>query len=320
MKNRYIKLNTFAIFTLIIFMLSSCDKEISPKKPIKPSFSWIDTVIRVETYSGYTFMAFETVSIWENTQTYLETFSDSLLGVWENSYSFTSMRHFYSNDTLDQMPVEDPYVAACLSPEGFIQISEKLYKINVSQDLIYVLSEISDSNFDRLLNEEVIPGTIDTYSLWIPVLIPEQELKRTAPVMKKMSTNSNPGKTKSHDGDPWTPEWDYSDYDLDAKLVYQPVGIYFSIINKIQHRAKGGGPKSARTYLKLENVGYWYYTPKNRSQISDYGAPDGNDLYELSHRTYNGIRPLESFNITTRFYWRNKDDNSLDDGDLHIYY
>jgi len=218
------------------------------------------------------------------------------------------------------MPVEDPYVAACLSPEGFIQISEKLYKINTSQELIYVLSEISDSNFDRLLNEEIEPGIIDTYSLWIPVLIPEQELKKAAPVMKLMNTTTNPSKIKAYDGDPWTPEWDYSDYDVDGKLVYQPVGIYFSIVNKIQHRAKGGGPKSARTYLKLENVDFWYYTPKNRSQVSSCGAPDGYNLYELSYRTYNGIRPLESFDITTRFYWIRKDNNTLNDGDLHIEY
>jgi len=91
MKNKYLKINIFAIVTLFVFTMISCDKEINNNNPIKPAYSWIDTVIKVETYSGYTFMAFETVSIWENTQTYLSTLSDSLLGVWENSYSFTSM-------------------------------------------------------------------------------------------------------------------------------------------------------------------------------------------------------------------------------------
>jgi len=304
MKTKNIFTITLMVIAACVVAVVSCTKEKTENlkqeaiKNNESSFSNINGIhVRVEHDTTMSkearidWLNFETKSDYELAiSTYSNLPEDSLVA-FENQLSFNSMRSSLTELQREDVEIEDDLLATLLSPCGTIQIGDYYFVLNVSKDtvLMYDLSSAIETVRVFSTDDEIFD-----------ILENKGESGDKGCSAKNKVKGSDVGCNS-----------------INAKVVYQKAGIYFSLQSKIKKDCYGGTLE-----LFLSCGGNTNTYTRNRDNtiyaIPAYGVYGGDHSYH--YRPYSGIRKLVNFHFSVSFLARDSFSN-IDTGwfDLSIH-
>ncbi len=211
--------------------------------------------------------------------------------------------------------IQDDYLATILSPDQTVQIGDLIYHLDGDTNHIYYTAIDNGEIYDELISQQ--PSSPDIY--WYPMDQNVFELQ-DAGVEGTVSTSefsigggsgigcgSNaPGK-KDEGGVQYS-----RNQRLDYKLVYQSVGIYFSIVAKGESQVKSFGIWWAQTSsLKLVPLPAVRWLPKCQTSwaydVTTYyndKQPQANNASrsKVTHRYYESTRGLAKYDCKVQMF------------------
>jgi hypothetical protein len=216
----------------------------------------------------------------------------------------------YETPVAEQEFIADDYLAAVLSPDQTIQIGETTYRLDGTTNHIYYISSDNAQLYDELIAEA--PTSPDVY--YYPMDQNVFELQDagiegapatsnfTLPIGSGIGCGPNADRRKSEGGVKYS-----SNQRLDCKVVYQSVGIYFSIIAKAQNQKRVLGiwwSQQAGVYLLPNPGARWEelcrgYSESDFNGYSNFGGyGDGNTV---AKRYYESTRGLKNYDVSVNF-------------------
>ncbi|MBX9851814.1 MAG: hypothetical protein K2X86_08655 [Cytophagaceae bacterium] len=233
-----------------------------------------------------------------------------------------------SSDSL----IEDEFLASLLNEKNIVEIGGKAYKLDFSEEKVYVLSDLTDENMILLENKNVSSGKLKVYSMDEPVLLIEQgeyESNNAATPNAKKKFCIQRGAKKRKTDNRVNGEWPLlkSNYyggkpsntasigffcmRAEAYNVYQKAGIYFSLFCKFKYFyddnypmsgcTQKGGYKNAKTYFEF-NIAATYQPvcrDERTEDIWDTPAIGEECDHKRDSRVYGSIRPLRKYKMSS---------------------
>ena len=216
----------------------------------------------------------------------------------------------YETPAAEQEFIADDYLAAVLSPDQTIQIGETTYRLDGTTNHIFYISSDNVQLYDELIAET--PTSPDVY--YYPMDQNVFELQDagiegapatsnfTLPIGSGIGCGPNADRRKSEGGVKYS-----TNQRLDCKVVYQSVGIYFSIIAKAQNQKRVLGiwwSQQAGVYLLPNPGARWEelcrgYSESDFNGYSNFGGyGDGNTV---AKRYYESTRGLKNYDVSVSF-------------------
>lgn len=212
---------------------------------------------------------------YEKTLDYLGPLQSIDFMEWDKELNFYSLRSIKTEEELEAIGIYDDLLATLLNPDHLIAIENNIYKIDVLNDRVEV---ISDTQFKNVKSFSSKSGKISLFSTEDDVLDlienGQPSIDRGYCSSRKVSRNYN-----------------LSGLGIESKIVYQRGGIFKSLIAKIKKNGSGG-------YISLESTpgagNFWKNKKtKNKRNIGYYS--NGGTKRKYSYRPYNRTRRLKSF-------------------------
>jgi hypothetical protein len=298
-----------------MFIVSGCKKETNEANPsnsnkdvlISPTIPDYATV-----YAGpenEIILQFNSVEDWENTLIAMGSFNDSLLHIYESSYpGYVSQRMFF--ETVEEIELgnlnEDAILASNLSSSGIVIIANKAYMPDFEQDLIYVCKTVNLLNLTNLKNKEVTDTTIfSVYDAEIEVLhldeATENELKLKVQEKTMDRRKCNEDRAKKRKDPSGNLSYCSNSKKLEAKVVYQNAGIWFSLLMNVDHYQKNG-IGAFRKQAKDIFVKYTYRAKKRcgtewNSKNTSYPNFNFQNIDSWSVRIHHGTKALSKYDL-----------------------
>ena len=218
--------------------------------------------------------------------------------------------------TSDTLPFIDEVLPSLLSPEGVIQIGDNIIKIDMNNKLAFVLKSSEESEINALYHSDTTNENIMVFSTYDEVLtLLEEGSKGTNPNNAKLALFGCG--EKGAKGNARTDAPDYyvngTRYRVDAKIAYQPSGIYFSLMSEAKHQYKTGSGFWERSYTNMDIYYRYQYKQKCKGWspwTSKYvalnlnGNPSGPAWAEkMTHRYYSDTRSLSKYFLEVQFWY-----------------
>lgn len=216
----------------------------------------------------------------------------------------------YETPATEQDFIADDYLAAVLSPDQTIQIGETVYRLDGTTNNIFYISSDNTQLYDELIAETPTSPDVRFYPMDQNVFeLQEAGIEGASatsnfvlPIGSGIGCGPNADRRKSEGGVNYS-----SNQRLDCKVVYQSVGIYFSIIAKAQNQKRFLGiwwSQQAGVYLLPNPGAQWEelcrgYSNSNFNGYSNIGGyGDGNTV---AKRYYESTRGLKNYNVSVSF-------------------
>ena len=295
--NRLLKIYIFSALTLSLALGVACSKQannIEPDSLAKPQL-WTGDTVKLE--SDY--MAFKNREVWDNTLAYLRNHNDSFLDAWESHYSFTSYRTAHSNDSAVNVP-DDPFFETVMSPYHMVRIGDSIFNVDESAELVYVLKTISESGIISLRQKSIIPGVIDTFSTDYEVLWPETGAPDGGPILSVLACGGA-GKGTNRDLPLY---YNNNAYEVYLYSHYKRHGVYYTVVQSIEHKKIGQNKKSSKTRLLMETYNWYWKVKGTCTEFSPSNTSyEEYNVYDLRRASYGSSRALSDFHFETVFEW-----------------
>lgn len=179
------------------------------------------------------------------------------LTLFEQELQFSSMRSVLSEDQREAIGVEDDILATLFNPDGFIQIGNFVFQIDIVNEKAYVWDT---NNVNDMMTFSIDENVLD-------VLFKNEE-----PIVAK-SSNPEPA-THTFESDPAAK----------CKVVYQRAAVYFSLLSKINKPGVISAPE-VEIYYSTDS-GTYTRNRENATQQSFAAQSDGGDGNSYQYRPY----------------------------------
>ncbi|GAB2795410.1 hypothetical protein HNQ93_003000 [Hymenobacter luteus] len=194
----------------------------------------------------------------------------------------------YAEPSGEGLIIEDDYFAAMLSPEGTVEIAGRIFHIDLANNIISYIPSTQAASYDQFV---VAPPTVESsihyFNLNEDVFglleAGDQGSSFGADFRGTTRIGSGIGCGESADRDKDDDHQNYAkDRRLHCKIVYQPLGIYHSMVAKASHQKKtwyGAWLGSPTTIYILPNTGaYWQpmcetYIESDLNSYNNINAP-----------------------------------------------
>ncbi|MFC4793606.1 hypothetical protein ACFPAF_16030 [Hymenobacter endophyticus] len=226
----------------------------------------------------------------------------------------------YSEPVDEGLIIHDDFFAAMLSPEGTIQIEDKIFRIDLANNIVSYIPAMQDASYEQFVVAEPSENTTiryfnfdeDVFGLLASGdqgTIYEESFRGTIRI------GSGIGCGTSADGKE-DPAYQYyaNNRRLNCKLVYQSFGIYHSMVAKAHHQKKtwyGAWLGSPAVIDILPNTGaYWQplcetFVESDTRSYSNYGAPylgnETGDHNTVVHRYFSYMKGMKRYKGEVRF-------------------
>lgn len=213
--------------------------------------------------------------------------------------------------SLEVEVIEDnDFLATILNEDGMIAIGEHYFKINFTDEIVYVLPVSFQDQLEDLRNENLSNGNIMVFSTSDDVLELLDEGYTESP--------SSNGRTmllcgdRKASGKEKIKYFEYSDntagvnYRVKAKHVYQKAGVYFSLLTELKHMSRYQNVSSLTPWSPSNTEIYleYYYKYKRRCRSGDsegrstrYTSWDN----KLNRRHYESTRGLAKIWLESKY-------------------
>ncbi|HEX8425296.1 hypothetical protein [Hymenobacter sp.] len=317
MKNSYRLQNPlrFLFITSIFLIFSSCEKVNDNVKP-KLSSTKVDDdrsapIVYYNTGNGY--LSFPTRESFESVLSSLDDLQpdetiDDHLSNWENIQGFSSLRKQYADAEAQGdssvCPVGDMYFATLLSPEGTVQISEKIYKLDFAAGKVTYIPEDRYSDLYSSMSRGSYSDDVNYYYLNEDVLdLVDAGDQGTSARNIRIGSGIGcaPGAAAQVDDD-----YDYIDSDerLKCNVEYQKYGLYFSLLAKVKYQnrfLRVWFAKKACMSIIANPGAYWREKCLNTTD-SDFGSTANACSDNTAvRRYYEGTRGLNLYQVGVVF-------------------
>lgn len=196
------------------------------------------------------------------------------------------------------------FLSSLLNSDGLIVIGDYYFKVNLNSEKVFVLpikdeDQLQDLRQENINSEDILVFSTDDDVL--PLL--SEGSKGTINGRSQLfcrESNADGDKDESFAYEPF-----YDDYRQDNKIVYQSVGIYFSLQakTKMQYKSLVGLWVDAGITNGQELRYYVKYEPKCRNVTENTGIKvDDGPSNELNHRAYESTRGLHKYRYEAQFY------------------
>jgi hypothetical protein len=304
-------LHASSALLVVLFFLSSCEKA-------DDNMSLQTNTINANRTDTGRYLTFATPAEFERIIHEIDSVApgetiDGHLNLWKQQHGgFYSMRENYAEraaagDSVES-PVRDDFFAAMLSPEGTIQIAERIYRLDFDKQRVYYIHESQAPE----LYEELIIGSPKSEKIRY-YYFDEEVLYFTKDDPGTPATQSRPklgfgvgvGCGTGADGN-WDDGYDYlSDRKrMKCNAEYQKFGIYFSLLAKVKYqerRLRIWWAKDACMTIVPDPGAYWRekcltYTNYHNSVVAN--ACDDNKAVIRYHESTRG---LNRYQIAVKF-------------------
>jgi hypothetical protein len=199
--------------------------------------------------SGSKLLSFADVLEWETVVHGLGMVNDSIQDLWEQSFSgFISQKSaaLLANTILLN---EDDALATVLNADGAVIIEGKAYMPDFANEIIFVCSDLTQENITSMINKDNQNLAIQVYPISAMVLHMDEEGWDEMVVGDKNGVNQSNNSRESlrrkcsekgadRKQGKLNPKYCGNDKQLDAKIVYQQAGIYFSLLAEAKNNRK----------------------------------------------------------------------------------
>lgn len=260
----------------------------------------------------------------------MKNFSTQELLDWELSIPFNSLRAKdalaeslgTANSLLSNLPasgIEDDLIKSILNHQKQFQIGHFVYTLNTSTQMVEITSSIPNAQFQVYNPTDQSTTLRNKISLGFDVnvldMVEEDPTPSPGPVGISIykiifDVLGGPGDCSNPPGDKDDELIENVDgkKQLDCKLVYQKVGVYFSIIAKVKSQRNSGVAFNADLYTKMD----YSFTIRCDGAIKEGNATDHNcstcdsqDKNKSQIRIYEGPNGLQEFNVRVDFDYNN---------------
>ncbi|MET4106628.1 hypothetical protein [Hymenobacter sp. UYP22] len=226
----------------------------------------------------------------------------------------------YSESVDEGLIIHDDFFAAMLSPEGTIQIEDKIFRIDLANNIVSYIPVVQETYYEQFVTDELSESITVRYfnfdeDIFGLLAAGDQGTSFGADFRGTIRIGSGIGCGESADGRKKDEHQYYSSKGrMHCKIVYQPFGIYHSIIAKASHQKKTwygawlGSP--ATMYILPDPGSYWQpmcetYTESNLNSYNNIGAPyfgnETGDHNTVTHRYFNSMKGLKRYKADVKF-------------------
>lgn len=271
----------------------------------------------------------------------------NLLATQSKNLKTSNTDLIYPNE--DLYYIEDPAFASVLNEQFIVQVEDEIFNINISNGYVYVLDVENQQYLPQLEDAYLEPNTIYRYEMGLPILdilagvdnggdpclvdpsfcttsanaieVPNRAICNIEQSFENGVCNgcAGTGHKKEQNDNQYYSTSDGNDRNRwESKIVYQPLGVWFSIISKLEHRTGApyvsGTPASGLTYggtvsgdskttIKMMNNSTYNF--RRRCRDRQTGIENEGNGYSFNekkeYRYYNGTRCLKDYCVTSRF-------------------
>jgi len=191
-----------------------------------------------------------------------------------------------------------------LSPQGLIQIGDKIFRVDTLNKRVLVLDAEYKSELQSLINGDTTNSNIMIFSTHDEVLTLLEEGYTKSPTITPNARIRLFCKARfaRPEEDKQMVYYGNDMYRMDNKVVYQDAGIYFSLQAKSKTEIKGViGWNDHPISLRIHYEANW--TPRCQSSgnaVQNYiGATAGNNIF--TNRVYESSRALSNYSYRIRY-------------------
>lgn len=191
-----------------------------------------------------------------------------------------------------------------LSPQGLIQIGDKIFRVDTLNKRVLVLDASHENELQSLINGDTTNPDIMIFSTHDEVLTLLEDGYTKSPTIASNARLRLFCKARfaEREKDEQMVYYGNDSYRLDNKLVYQTVGIYFSLQAKSKSEIKGIiGWNDHPISMRIQYEASW--TPRCQSSgnaVQNYiGATAGNNIF--TNRVYESSRALSNYSYRIRY-------------------
>lgn len=280
------------VFALIGVTLVACKKE-----EIKRSTSQIQSSKYKGVSSDGKMLIFATVEDYENIINNGTSITNSHFSDFCRELNYNNYNNFHdSNDEMDK------FLGTMLNKDGIIHIGKHLYKVNLTENLVYVMSEnLKSSNYNNLvaqaLSEDIKAYSCDEDVIYIA----------NGEIMAKCSENSAGGRSETCNSFtiPY-PSITAAVIRFDLKARYFNSGIYNNLFANMQSYLEyptTSGLYRALYSMELRIRAQRQYKPKCRDiapwyEFNSYGSAN------IEAQSYQGTRNLHKYALLSEFFYK----------------
>ncbi|UYZ58575.1 hypothetical protein [Hymenobacter latericus] len=221
----------------------------------------------------------------------------------------------YNTPVDEQNYIEDEYLATILSPDMTIQIGDDIYRLDPATNHLYYTAVDNGEIYDELISEQ--PNSPEIF--WYPTTqnvfelqdagvegAPSSSSSFTIGAGSGIGCGSNAPANKDEKGIQYS-----RSQRLDCKLVYQSVGIYFSIVAKGESQVKSFGiwwAQNPAVTLTPQPTVKWLpmcETSWSADATTYYNfkipTPNESNRSKVTKRYYESSRGLKSYDCKVQF-------------------
>lgn len=215
--------------------------------------------------------------------------------------------------------IEDDYFAAMLSPEGTVEIEGKIFRIDLANNIVSYIPSTQEASYDQfVVAQPTVEGEIRYFSLTEDVFglleAGDQGSSFGADFRGGIRIGSGIGCGPGADRkDVKSHQYYASNRRLDCKLVYQPLGIYHSLVAKAHHQKKTwyGAWLGSPANMDIITPGVYWQPLCETYLVSDFGSytnlyspwyGDSNgDDNTVTHRYFNDMKGMKRYKADVYF-------------------
>ena len=222
---------------------------------------------------------------------------------WADSLGFNSLlKELDINDSL----IVDYLLANLLSLDTTIKIENYIYKICFNIDSVIAMPIEYIEKYDRFVNNKVSRDSLIIYSIEYPILDQTKDMVPDPPGGGGGGGGGGGSSGNKYKDMAYVYYGAGNNYRLKCKLVYQHAGIYFSLVSKVKKQHK---PilfwKKCNGYLWINYNATWKTYSGQQQTKKDECTSCYSITYRITKRLWEGILPLQSFNVTSTYHDRN---------------
>jgi hypothetical protein len=226
-------------------------------------------------------LVFESEEEFQKGIDFLAQLGDENFAAFEKEIGFDSYRKVLKGTSNWAEQIEDELLATLINPEGIVQVENYLFRIDFDKEktYAYVLDDSETELKSAVVTEQKSPVELKWEDDAFAVLKGEPQLKGSGCRRNKTGyfyVNTTFG-------------------EVQYKIVYQKVAIYFSLQAKIKQSGQSYG------YISLQTSKCWWKSKKSRWS-GDASISIGGNGREYNFRPYSKRRGLKDYYYGVDFY------------------
>lgn len=269
---------TYSILFCLIIVSCSKKEDIS-----KPTFQNKIITVSNSEGNGMNWLVFNSIDDYIFTINELNKGNDSVLSAFENSFSFVSMRNYYSDEEREHLGVWDDILCTVLNPEGKIQINNYIFELDLVKDSVYAYNISNDKLYTFSVDEDVL-DVVFGQNNGFDLVETENEL---------CASNRNDFYDYQYVFE--HPDLFGRELTVKCKMKYQRAGIYFSLIMSIKR--SGVYLFSAPFDIGVRSISGYYV--KKGSYTNNWIAP----IERIGGGNHYFYCPVQSVRKLKKFNW-----------------